>query len=368
MQQWIKTLTGLFVIQLVLVVLLNASLLKGSDNNANTPLLSPAPSTATKVVIQAQGEEAVTLLKQGDAWIMPDYFNLAVNPEKLSGFLEKLQALQSTWPEATTTAAQTRFEVAEDKYQRQISLFYGDDGNTDGPVLYLGTSPGYQRTHARLAKSDEIYSVKFSNYEASVGPQTWFDTNLLQLELGRINRIESQNSLLEQIEGQWRLSDLGPEETLDESAVKVFVTQLANLSLESALTDDAQSDAAKQPATATFKVFLTGSDTPVTFDFALAEAGNSYVLKSSLSPLYFSISKAQGDRLIETSREDLLQTPEAAENASAEAASVPSGAGEIMSPLGASTDMDALPDDLRQQVEAIMRQQQLEGMQTPTEN
>lgn len=356
MQQWIKTLTGLFVIQLVLVVLFNASLLKGSANNANTPLLTPAPDTATKLVIQAQNEKPVTLLKQGDAWIMPDYFNLAVNQEKLEGFLEKLKALEITWPEATTKAAQTRFEVAEDKHQRQISLFYGENGATPGPVLYLGTSPGYLKTHARLAGGDEIYSVKFSNYEASVGPQTWFNTNMLQLELGRINRIESDNSLLEQIEGEWRLADLGPEETLDASAVKIYVNQLANLSVDAAITDDAESEEAKRPTTATLKAYLTGSEAPVTFDLALSEAGTSYILKSSLSPLYFNLPKAQGDRLIDTKREDLLVAEEA------EATPGTSASAPLTPPQdGAHANMDDIPEALQKQIEEMIRQQQLQG-------
>lgn len=361
MQQWIKTLTGLFVIQLVLVVLFNASLLKEPTANANTPLLSPEPKTATKVIIQAQNETPVTMVKQGETWLLPEYFNLAVNQEKLDGFLDKLSELQKTWPEATTQGAQTRFEVAEDKHQRQISLFYGEEGKTVGPVLYLGTSPGYQKTHARLADADEIYSVAFSNYEASVGPQTWFNTNLLQLELGRIHRIESDDQILEQIEGQWRLADLGPEETLDDSAVKVYVNQLANLSVEAAITDDAQSPEAQREKTATLKAYLTGSEAPITFDFALSESGTFYILKSSQSPLYFRLPKVQGDRLIDVKRADLIAAKDDAENtANAEDSGAADNTTLTPPQDHAHANMGDIPEALQKQIQEAIRQQQQE--------
>jgi hypothetical protein len=306
MQKWIKPLTGLFVLQLVLVVVLNASALKGPSGKANTPLLTPSPTTASKVVIQAQNEDPITLVKAGETWTMPEYYNLAVNPGKLEGFLEKLSKLQRTWPEATTSEAQSRFEVAEDKYQRRISLYYGAGGDESESIVYLGTSPGYLKTHARLADSSEIYSVSFSNYEASSGPETWFNTNLLKLELERINRIETPDYILEQIEGDWRLADLSPSEAIDEDAVKVFVTQLANISVEAVLTDDADSDIAKQAVTSTLKAFMTGNEDAVQFQLALAEDDTHYILKSSQSPLYFRLPKAQGDRLVEVARSDLV--------------------------------------------------------------
>jgi hypothetical protein len=314
MQQWIKPLTGLLVVQLVLVVLLNASVLKGPNKTLNTSLLDPAPTGAEKIVIQAQDESPLTLVKTEDSWQLPDYYNLPANMEKLNGFLQQLTAFEVTWPEATTSEAQKRFEVADDKYQRKISLYYGGDTETPGSEVFLGTSPGYQKTHARVAGASEIYSVGFGNYDAAIDPATWFDQKLLNLDLDRIHRIETPHYMLEQIDGEWRLSNLGPEETINAPAVKVFVTQVANFMVEAVLTDDPNSAIAKRDAQITVKAHVTGMDEPVHFRLALAEGSGYYILKSSQSPLYFRLLKAQGDRLVNIERGNLVKRAEPTED------------------------------------------------------
>ena len=45
---------------------------------------------------------------------------------KVEALLEKLQGLQTAWPVATSADAQTRFEVADDKFQRRLQLYTGE--------------------------------------------------------------------------------------------------------------------------------------------------------------------------------------------------------------------------------------------------
>jgi hypothetical protein len=51
---------------------------------------------------------------------------------------------------------------------------------------------------------------------------------------------------------------------------------------------------------------MTGNEDAVQFQLALAEDDTHYILKSSQSPLYFRLPKAQGDRLVEVARSDLV--------------------------------------------------------------
>jgi len=57
--------------------------------------------------------------------------------------------------------------------------------SSDGEALaefYLGTSPGYQRVHARAVDSDDVFSVELSNYELGVKVDSWMDKTLLATE------------------------------------------------------------------------------------------------------------------------------------------------------------------------------------------
>jgi hypothetical protein len=48
--------------------------------------------------------------------------------------------------------------------------------------LYLGTSPGYQRVHARRAEADGVYSVALSNFQLPTDTGEWLDKSLLQAQ------------------------------------------------------------------------------------------------------------------------------------------------------------------------------------------
>ncbi len=64
----------------------------------------------------------------------------------------------------------------------QISAPDPADRNTDKVVgdLYLGTSPGFKKVHARRADSDDIYAITFANYEATARTDDWLDKALLK--------------------------------------------------------------------------------------------------------------------------------------------------------------------------------------------
>jgi hypothetical protein len=91
--------------------------------------------------------------------------------------LDKIVALRAPWPIATSGSSASRFEVAEDNYQRHVELLDGDDDVL--AEFFLGTSPGYQRVHARVADSSDIFSVELSNFELSANLDSWMDKSLL---------------------------------------------------------------------------------------------------------------------------------------------------------------------------------------------
>ena len=71
----------------------------------------------------------------------------------MDSVVERFARAAGSWPVANTASTRERFEVTEENHQRHIVAKAGDDTVAD---IYLGTSPGYRKTHARRTGEDEI--------------------------------------------------------------------------------------------------------------------------------------------------------------------------------------------------------------------
>ncbi|PQJ49936.1 hypothetical protein BTO12_19200 [Vibrio splendidus] len=57
--------------------------------------------------------------------------------------------------------------------------------------LYVGTSPGFKRSHIRQEEDDDVYALEFSAYKASTKDSDWLDKSLLALP--SVKRIKGEN-------------------------------------------------------------------------------------------------------------------------------------------------------------------------------
>lgn len=168
----------------------------------------------------AEDGSGVTLHRDGDAWSLPS--GLPADAGKLREVLDKLAALQSPWPVATTSGAAQRFEVSADKHQRHITLSAGGAPVAD---LFLGTSPGYQRVHARRADGDAVYSVALSNYQVPTGPDEWLDKTLLAAD-GEVTDVVRDDAWhLHKGDDGWQLD----QALADQEAAGSLVERIADL-------------------------------------------------------------------------------------------------------------------------------------------
>ncbi len=302
MQKWIKTLTGLLVIQAILVVLMNANGLT-SSNTTKDEILLPFMTNIDKITIQTPNEESVVLLKENNQWVLPDYFKLAVDANKVDDFLAKLEGFTKTWPTATTDSAHKRFEVSDNTHQRKLTFSQGDKSMGS---LYLGTSPGYRKTHARVAGEAEVYTISFSNFQANSNAKDWFNRKLFRMDTDNIQTLSSEAFTLTQENQIWKLTDLTEKEKTKTETVQTFVNQLANLSVEEALSETAEESFNQANPTLTLAINKTDG-TKLNYTVSLPKDENYYVLKSSSSPLYFKLNKAQGDKLVNTKRSELFE-------------------------------------------------------------
>lgn len=184
------------------------------------PYLAFSADAVDQVVIEGDADASVTLIRGDDGWRLAD--GLPADGGRIAALLGKLAALRAPWPVATSGSAARRFEVSADENQRHVRLLAADDTVAD---LYLGTSPGYQRVHARRADDDAVYSVALSNFELPAEPGAWLDKGLLGAH-GEVTALARQDGwALQHGENGWQL-DGAPA---DQQAAEDMVSRIADL-------------------------------------------------------------------------------------------------------------------------------------------
>lgn len=172
MSRKLSLLTILLVLQLALVLVFAMATQPAADTQ--DAMLSFEVNQITGITVSDPDTEVV-LTRADDDWQVGGY---PADQAKVAGILEKLAGLDGQWPVATTPASAVRFEVAQENFQRRVEL----KGANDTPVLYLGTSPGFQKVHARRADSDAIYSIGLSNFELPANIDGWLDKKMFALK------------------------------------------------------------------------------------------------------------------------------------------------------------------------------------------
>ena len=230
-------LTALLVLQLALAAGLMLTRQTADEGGAPQPLLPVAASAVDRMVI-SDGESQATVVRQDGAWFLPDA-RLPASAGKVNDILQRLEETATEWPVTTTESSQTRFEVAEERFQRRVQLFQGDEQVAE---LYLGTSPGFRKIHLRRAGEDAVYAVNLNTFDLPAGEDAWLDQSLLAVaEPTRI--VGPDYTLAESEDGIWTLD--GGQATadtamtpLDDDRARQLVSALASLRVQSVADGD----------------------------------------------------------------------------------------------------------------------------------
>ena len=192
------------------------------------------------------GEGKVVLAKKDDAWQLPD--GLPADAAKVDEMIKKLADASAGWPVATSVSVQERFELVEDNHQRRLTLSAGGETVAD---IYLGTSPGYRKTHARRVDDDNIYAITFSNYQAGMKESDWLDKALLRPD-GALTGLRYDSAFAEppapvfaltkNEEGVWAAAsgaalDQAKVETLAGRFTGLTVTDVSDMAAEEVLAE-----------------------------------------------------------------------------------------------------------------------------------
>lgn len=223
MSKTIQFLTLALIVQCLILATVVFTKNQDVQQDKDGLLLTFDPTTIDSLII-GDGTGELELKKQGEAWSLPAYDGLPVKAEKVSEVLDELANLHTGWPIASSESAATRFEVTMENAQKSLKLKSGDEIIDK---LYLGTSPGFRKVHARTSGDKNIYAVEFSQHRVSTKGEDWFDKELLSYQ-SEINKLKVGTTEIAKTDAGWSVSGLAQEQT-DANKVSTWLKNLASL-------------------------------------------------------------------------------------------------------------------------------------------
>ena len=323
MNKFISSLAGLFVLQVFVAAGLYFSGQDKDFDQLNKPLLSFNVDEIDKVVI-SDNTFSSELSRNNDGWYMPNYHSLPVDQERLDALMTNLKDFKSSWPVATTSSAQERFEVSEEKFQKRIQLYSGEDLVTE---MFIGDSPSYRNAYIRVSNQDEIYAAKIAQHEIYHRTFDWMNKKLLHVD--NIESIKGKDFELQKTDDDWGFAT--SPSSLEEG---VTLNKESATSLAEAISRMHVNAVADSLPEVTYTLNVTNPDGNL--QFSLASEGEKYFVKRSDIDTAFTIGKSDFEKITQTGFEQLAQivTPEPAnettsEDQNLELEQVPENAGEL---------------------------------------
>jgi hypothetical protein len=296
-----------------------------------SPLIGAAAQSADRLVLEAgPGAAAATrveIARRNGQWVLPGYFNAPADKFKVEDLLSELADLRHGLPIATSQAALERFKLADDDFERRLTLSQG--AHALG-TLYFGSATGARRSDARTAADHAVYSVDLATYELPTQLSAWFANDLLESQPEQLSGVDitmPQGMLHLVHQGTpkpaWSVTDLPAGRHLDEAKAETLASTIGDLRLQGVLGTSAQ------PAWQQEHPLLTLTLHPMqhsaqSWVVSQPVGASYYVLKASSQPWYFSLDATTGMQLLDAATPSvLLAEPAAAGRSPAAARSAP---------------------------------------------
>lgn len=292
----IKALLALLLVQCAITALMYwpADMMAGMRDKR--PLIAFNADLLDEVYISDRNDNEVVLLRKGNSWVLPELEELPVDDGMIKDLIDALAYQSHGRPVADSVPARQRFQVAAYHYQRRLTLI--GEGDLLG-TIYLGTSPGFRRVHARNDNGDAIYSIKFNNFDAPAAAASWLQRSLLQI--AEPNKIMGPGFEIKRDANGWLTpSGVAP----DRRELDALLLALASQQIEGVAEDDAQRTLAESSPTLTLDVTTDHGVEHLEY-FRLDGARFVY---SKKYPLFFRLSDYDFDRITGIDAELLAAT------------------------------------------------------------
>ena len=303
MSRSIKFLLLLLVLQAGIVAWVHLEADAPDPFKADTPLVAVDVDSTDTVTIEQPAERLLRMTRKGDQWVLPDKSDFPVLPAKFEQFTDKLLGAKRSWPVGQTMVAARQFKVTPDAFERRVRFLKGETVLGD---VFLGSSPGFRKVHARLDGDEHTYAIDFNAFDVPADPSHWYDTEALKTPVEDIARIDLGAFALKARDGRFQVEDLRENEQTDAEPVREMVERVSGVTFTDVLGDDgrARFEAGKPVVRYTIEV---REGTPVEHTVVAPEESTRYILKSSAQPYYFEVEKDRFDKLRDASRVQVVK-------------------------------------------------------------
>lgn len=306
MEKKVKILAALLGLQVLAALGLSWKASPFSSPAAGGQLLDFDSAAVDSIFIYGGEGESVELDKSNGGWQLPALDGFPADGQRIEQLLERLQQLETGSAIASSRDAQKRFKVSDDSYERKLVL---KGGERELATLYLGTTPGMRRIHARSDSADAVYRVEFAASDLPLDHEGWQDNTVLQFPRDELTAIKVSGLQLERAkdgdDDVWHGEGLEEGELINSSAVDELARLIANLRIGKVLNDGTGPASLEEPA---LELEITRDGETVSYRLGQSDEDEQFVLKVSSRPEYFHLPRFRAEALLESSsREALLQ-------------------------------------------------------------
>jgi hypothetical protein len=318
-------LLALLVVQAVVVVAVFWPRATATGGGALLPELTA--EQVTGLTIADNTGQSVALQRGESGWTLAGTDDYPANSEKISTTLSSLIGIKTDRLVTRTAASQKQLEVAEDDFQRRVTLTTAGGDKT----IYLGSSAGAGATHVRAGDSDATYLTgDVATWDLDPNPSSWVNAQYVNLSADNVVTLTLTNAngsfvFARGADDAWTLQGAAADEQVASANISTLVSQATAVNLTAPLgkTEKPEYGLAQPQAT----VVVTskddsGQETATTLLVgAKTEEGEGYYFKASSSPYYVTIATYTGEAFVAKQRSDFLTPPaEATDEVPAESA------------------------------------------------
>ncbi|MBF0141160.1 MAG: DUF4340 domain-containing protein [Magnetococcales bacterium] len=339
MEKFIRILTVVLVLQGILTGVMAFTGPSLSGQAPDQPLVALKSADIEGITIESGEGGKVILTKKGDAWTLPDLKGFPANAGMVQTFLDALVGLKHGLPVATTSAAQSRFKVADKEFERKVTL---EQSGGKKSVLFFGTSPGVKQVHARPDGLESTLTVAFGTHQAPVKVEEWLDKSLLTIPEEDLAAIEVAGLTItrEEVappadkkdekkngpkEVRWNLQPLAADEKPNQQEIAKLARMMGNFSYEGLVENENEAKAALDKPALEWVLQKKKGD-KIAYKLAKLEKGGPFVAQSAARGELFRIPSYVGDVLLKNIRKENLVSGPPKPEAKKEA--VPGDAGD----------------------------------------
>jgi hypothetical protein len=303
---FVIALGALLVLQLLAALVLSLNDRDMDPAGTRGALLSFDRAQVTGIRIAGPNGEPVLVSKTDSGWVIPALGNLPAAENRVTELLTKLEGLEKSLPVATSAQALKRFKVAEDSFERRLTL---EGGDTTLATLYLGDSPGFRRLFVRADGEGSVYEAELGLFDAPDTGDDWSDRTLLHLNTQEIRKLTLPALTLEKTENGWQLSDPAEGEEPDTQVIEERVRRLASIDFLGVFPAEATPSAIKDAPAIEIEATLTSGET-INHRISKLEEGDDYLLEVSNRPQRFKLAAYAVEDLTNLERADFLVNPQ----------------------------------------------------------